>query len=50
MGMKNKTSNAWNPQSNAISKRIHHVLVDVLRVFDLEDKVKDENEDNPFNE
>ena len=37
MGLKEKTSLPWNPQSNAILKRIHQVLADCLTSFDLED-------------
>ena len=36
MGLKRKPSNAWNPQSNAIIERVHQVLGDNLRTFDLE--------------
>ena len=36
MGIKRKPSNAWNPQSNAIIERVHQVLGDNLRTFDLE--------------
>ena len=36
MGLKQKPSNAWNLQSNAILERIHQVLGDCLVTFDLE--------------
>ena len=36
MGLKQKPSNAWNLQSNAILERIHQVLGDFLVTFDLE--------------
>ena len=36
MGLKRKQSNSWNPQSNAILERVHQVLGDNLRSFDLD--------------
>lgn len=38
MGMKRKPSSAWNPQSNAILERVHQVLGDCLRSFNLEER------------
>jgi hypothetical protein len=39
-----------NPQANAIIERIHKVVNDMLRSFDLENnhENKEEQEDNPF--
>ena len=37
-----------NPKSNAILERIHQVLADRLRVFDLENMDIDLNEEDPF--
>ena len=48
MGIKKKPSNAWNPQSNAILERIHQVLADGLRAFDLEGTPIDLEENDPF--
>ena len=50
MGLKQCPSNAWNPQLNAILERIHHVLVDGLVMFDLENKPINVNKDDPFDE
>ena len=44
MGLKKKPSNSWNPQSNAILERVHQVFGDMLRAFELDDAVLDENE------
>lgn len=48
MGMKKKPSSAYNPQSNAVLERVHQVLGDCLRSFNLEEKQLDPNE--PFEE
>ena len=50
MGLKEKTSLPWNPQSNSILERIHQVLADCLTAFKLEDLTINEDEDNPFEE
>ena len=50
MGLKKNPSNSWNSQSNAILEQIHQVLGDGLRVFDLDKKHIDENDDDPFDE
>ena len=36
MGLKRHPSSSWNPQSNAILERIHQVLADCLRPFNLD--------------
>jgi hypothetical protein len=48
MGLKRKPSGAWNPQSNAILERVHQVLGDCLRTFNLENRNLDP--DDPFEE
>jgi hypothetical protein len=48
MNLKRKPSNSWNPQSNAILERVHQVLGDCLRTFDLNNADVDEND--PFEE
>ena len=48
MGLKRKQSNSWNPQSNAILERVHQVLGDNLRSFDLDNA--DLNPNDPFEE
>ena len=50
MGMKPAVGNSCNPQSNSVLEIIHQVLGNGLRVFDLESKQIDPNEDNPFEE
>ncbi|OEU16421.1 hypothetical protein FRACYDRAFT_239015 [Fragilariopsis cylindrus CCMP1102] len=50
MGLKQKPSNAWNPQSNAILERIHQVLGDGLATFDLENTPIDLDNEDPFDE
>ena len=50
MGLKKKPSNSWNPQSNAILERIHQVLGDGLRAFDLDNIDIDKEDDDPFDE
>ena len=49
MGMKKNPSNCWNPQSNAILERIHQVLGDGLRAFDLDNVDINKDDDDPFN-
>ena len=46
MGMKGKPASGWNPQSNAMLERAHQVFGGMLRTFDLDNAVLDENE--PF--
>ena len=50
MGLKKKPSNSWNLQSNAILERIHQVLGDGLRAFDLDSMDIDKDDDDPFDE
>ena len=50
MGLKQKPSNAWNLQSNAILERIHQVLGDFLVTFDLENTPIDPDNQDPFDE
>jgi hypothetical protein len=38
-----------NPQANAIIERVHKVVNDMLRSFDLENNHENLEEDNPFN-
>lgn len=45
-----KRSLPWNPQANSILERIHQVLGDGMRAFDLENTQIDPDEDNPFDE
>ena len=49
-GLKPKRSLPWNPQANSILERIHQVLGDGMRVFDLENTRIDPDEDDPFDE
>ena len=46
--LKKCKSGAWNPQANAILERVHQVLGNCLRTFDLEEA--DLSDDNPFDE
>ena len=48
MGMTQKRGNSWNPQSNSILERIHQVLGDGLRAFDLDNAEIDLDNDDPF--
>ena len=48
MGLKRKPSAAWNPQSNAILERVHQVLGDCLRSFNLDQR--DLHPNDPFEE
>ena len=48
MGLKRKTSLPWNPQSNSILERVHQVLGDCLRSFDLDNQ--NVNPKAPFDE
>ena len=50
MGLKRKESNSWNPQSNLILKRIHQVLGDGLRAFNLDNINIDPEDDDPFDD
>lgn len=50
MGMKQKVSLPWNPQSNSVLERMHQILADCLRTFELEEKEIDSNEADPFEE
>lgn len=50
MGLTSKKSLPWNPQSNSILERIHQVLGDGIRVFDLENTPIDPDEDDPFDD
>jgi hypothetical protein len=43
-GMKKKPSTSYNPQSNGIIERVHQVLTDILRTFELEKKELDERD------
>jgi len=43
-GMKGKTSSSYNPQSNGIVERVHQVLGNALRTFELEHKELDPND------
>lgn len=40
-GMKKKLSSSYNPQSNGIIERVHQVLGDMLRTFELEERELD---------
>ena len=50
MGLKEKTSLPWNPQSNSILERIHQVLGDCLTTFKLKELNINEDEEDPFKE
>jgi len=50
MGLKPHRSNTWNPQSNSILERIHQVLADGLRAFDLDGAEISPEDDDPFDE
>jgi hypothetical protein len=45
-GLKTKTGTSYNPQSNGVIERVHQVLGDMLRTFELEDRDLDAK--NPF--
>jgi transposase InsO family protein len=45
-GIKGKTSTTYNPQSNGIIERVHQVLGDSLRTFELEEQ--ELNKDDPW--
>ena len=49
-GLKEKTSLPWNPKSNSVLERIHQILADCLRTFELEEKEIDPDEADPFEE
>ncbi len=46
-GIKNKTASTRNPQSNAVLEQMHAVLMNSLRVFQLNPSMS-LNEQNPF--
>ena len=46
--MMHLTTGAWNPQANAILERIHQVLGNCLRTFDLDEAEVDA--ENPWDE
>ena len=48
MGIEEKPSLEYNPQSNGIVERVHQVLGDMIRTFELEEQ--DLNERDPFKE
>ena len=50
MGLKEKTSLLWNPQSNSILERIHQILADCQTTFELEEIGIKEEEEDPFKE
>ena len=50
MGLMKCSSNASNPQSNAILEQIHQVLADGLVTFDLEGTYINEDKEDPFDE
>ena len=50
MGLTPQRSLPWNLQANSILERIHQVLGDGMRVFDLENTTIDPKEDDPFDE
>jgi transposase InsO family protein len=43
-GMKEKPSSSYNPQSNGIVERVHQVLGNALRTYELEHKELDTND------
>ena len=47
-GCKHKPTTKYNPQSNGIIERVHLVLTDILRTFEMEERELDEHE--PFTE
>jgi transposase InsO family protein len=44
MGLKPKRSTEYNPQSNGIVERVHQVLADMLRTFELEKRELDKHD------
>jgi len=50
MGLTPAIGNIWNPQPNTISERIHHVLTNGLRLFNLKNADIDQEDDDPFDE
>ena len=50
MGLKQRPSSSWNPQSNAIPERSHQVLADCLRSFNLNERTLNEQDQDPFEE
>jgi hypothetical protein len=47
-GLKNKPTTSYNPQSNGVVERVHAVLNDMLRTYELEERELDQND--PFSE
>jgi transposase InsO family protein len=47
-GIKAKPTTSHNPQANAIIERVHKVVNDMLRSFDLENNHENLEDDNPF--
>jgi hypothetical protein len=43
-GMKKRVTTAYNPQANGIIERVHLVLADALRTFELQEREMDEND------
>jgi transposase InsO family protein len=39
-GMKKRVTTAYNPQANGIIERVHLVLADALRTFELQEREK----------
>ena len=50
IGLQEKTSLPWNPQTNSILERIHQVLADCLTTFELEELNINEDKEDPFKE
>ena len=50
MGLKEKTSLPWDPQSNSILERIHQVFADCLTTFELDELDINKEEEDPFEE
>ena len=48
MGMKPKASLPWSPQPNATLERMHQVLGDALRAFELGGREAGPGEEDPF--
>jgi transposase InsO family protein len=43
-GMKKRVTTAYNPQANGIIERVHLVLADALRTFELQEREMDAND------
>ena len=50
IGLKQRLSSSWNPQSNAILERIHQVLSDCLHSFNLDERTLNEQDTDSFEE